>query len=247
LKLPSQGVLAKAAKLFELAVFPSTCKICRALLEAPAEKVLCQNCLDKIVPLRAPFCPACGRFFDGAGESHTCSACLNQAPPFSAHRSSARYRGHLKDALLLFKYRRYRVLGVNLAGFVVEALKKEDGLWTGVDVIVPVPLHRRRRWDRGFNQAEVLAREIGRLKRIPVESRVLIKVQNVPPQTSLERDERKSNVRDAYRLDRAERLQGKTVLLVDDVYTTGSTMRECAGLLKNGGVKDVRAVTVAQA
>jgi len=246
LKLTIKGAFAKAAKLFELAVFPSTCKICRTLLEAPAEKVLCQDCLDKIVPVRAPFCPACGRFFDGAGEPHYCSACLNEAPPFSAHRSSAKYRGHLKDALLLFKYRRYRVLGTHLAGFLVEALKREESLWAGVDVIVPVPLHRRRRRERGFNQAEVLAREIGRLKGIPVESRALIKMRNVA-QTSLERNERASNVRDAYRCGKAERLQAKTVLLVDDVFTTGSTLRECAGVLKHAGVKDVRAVTVAQA
>ena len=247
MKLSLRGAFARTAKLFELAVFPSACKICKALLEAPAEKVLCQACLDKIVPCRAPFCPACGRFFDGAGEPHYCSACLNEAPPFSAHRSAARYRGPLKDALLLFKYRRYRVLGANLAGFAAEALKKEDGLWSGVDLIVPVPLHRRRRWDRGFNQAEVLAREIGRIRRIPVEARALIKVRSVPPQTSLERDERRSNVRDAYRLDGAEGLRDKVVLLVDDVYTTGSTLRECAGVLRNGGVKEVRAVTVAQA
>jgi ComF family protein len=247
LRLTIKGAFAKAAKLFELAVFPSTCKICRTLLEAPAEKVLCQDCLDQIVPLRAPFCPACGRFFDGAGEPHYCSSCVHDAPPFSAHRSSARYRGHLKDALLLFKYRRYRVLGTRLAGFLVETLKREENVWTGVDVIVPVPLHRRRRRERGFNQAEVLAREIGRLRGIPVERRGLIKTKNLAPQTSLERDERAANVRDAYRCDRAERLQGKTVLLVDDVYTTGSTLRECAGVLKKAGVKDVRGVTVAQA
>lgn len=242
-----RNTFAKKAKLFELAVFPSFCKICRALLESPAEKVLCRACLDKITPHRAPFCPSCGRFFEGAGEPHLCSACLNEAPPFSMHRSCARYGGGLKDTLLLFKYRRYRVLGPNLAEFVSEALKKEDGLWWGVDVIVPVPLHRRRRWERGFNQAEVLARELGRIRRIPVETRALKKVKNVPPQTSLEHAERKSNVRDAYRMDKADRIRDKVVLLVDDVYTTGSTLRECAAVLKEAGVKDVRAVTAAQA
>ncbi|MDP2915833.1 MAG: ComF family protein [Candidatus Aminicenantes bacterium] len=242
-----RNAFAQKAKLFELAVFPSFCKICRALLESPVEKVLCRTCLDKITPLRASFCPSCGRFFEGAGDPHLCSACLNEAPPFSMHRSCAKYRGGLKDTLLLFKYRRYRVLGQNLAEFIAEALKKEDGLWWGVDVIVPVPLHRRRRWERGFNQAEVLARELGRIRRIPVETRALKKVKNVPPQTSLEREERRSNVRDAYRTDKADRIRDKIVLLVDDVYTTGSTLRECAAVLKKAGVKDVRAVTVAQA
>ena len=242
-----RDTLAKSAKLFELAVFPSFCKICRILLESPKEKVLCRSCLEKITPHRAPTCPSCGRFFEGAGDPHLCSVCLNEAPPFSMHRSCARYRGALKDTLLLFKYRRFKVLGLNLGEFVAEALKKEEGLWWEVDVIVPVPLHRRRLWERGFNQAEVLARAIGRLRRIPVETRAMRKIRNVPPQTSLEYAERKSNVRDAYRMDKAERIRDKVVLLVDDVYTTGSTLRECAEVLRKAGAKDVRAVTVAQA
>ena len=242
-----RNAFAQTAKLFELAVFPSFCKICGTLLESPEEKVLCRTCLDKITPHRASFCPSCGRFFEGAGDPHLCSACLTETPPFSVHRSGAKYRGSLKDALLLFKYRRYRILGKNLAEFIAEALKKEVGLWWGVDVIVPVPLHRRRRWERGFNQAEVLAKELGRIRRIPVETRALKKVKNVPPQTSLEHGERRSNVRDAYRIDDEDRICDKIVLLVDDVYTTGSTLRECAAVLKKAGVKDVRAVTVAQA
>jgi len=238
---------AKAAKLFELALFPSFCKICRTLLESPDEKVVCRACLDKIVPLRASFCPSCGRFFEGAGEPHLCSGCLNEAPPFSIHRSGAKYRGGLKDTLLLFKYRKYRILGRNLAEFLTEALKKEKGLWSGVDVIVPVPLHRRRRWERGFNQAEVLAGEIGRRMRIPLEPKALKKVRHVPPQTSLEHGERRENVRNAYEAGKTEGIRDRVVLLVDDVYTTGSTLRECAGVLKKAGAREIRAVTVAQA
>jgi len=242
-----RAISAKIAKHFELAVFPSFCKICRTLLESPEEKVLCRACLDKIIPHRAPSCPSCGRFFEGAGEPHLCSACVNEAPPFSMHRSCAKYRGGLKDTLLLFKYRRYRILGLNLAEFVSEALKREEGLWSGVNVIVPVPLHRRRRWERGFNQAEVLAKEIGRLRGIPLETRALEKVRNVPPQTSLEHGERKENVRGAYRAGKTEGIRDRIVLLVDDVYTTGSTLRECAAVLKKAGAKDVRAITLAQA
>jgi competence protein ComFC len=242
-----RDTLARTAKLFELAVFPSFCKICRTLLESPREKVLCRSCLDKITPYRAPLCPSCGRFYEGAGDSHLCSACLNVAPPFSAHRSCAKYRGALKDTLLLFKYRRYKVLGTSLSEFVAEALKKEEGLWWGVDVIVPVPLHRRRRWERGFNQAEVLARNIGRIKHLPVEAGAIQKIRNVPPQTSLEHEERAQNVRGAYQAIHAEKIRGKVVLLVDDVYTTGSTLRECAAVLRKAGAKDVRAVTIAQA
>jgi len=238
---------SQSAKLFELAFFPSFCKICTTLLASPQERVLCESCLDKIRPYRSSFCLCCGRFFDGVGEAHLCSSCLEKPPSFSIHRSCGRYRRELKDAILLFKYRRYKTLGPNLARFIFESLKKEEEIWWGTDMIVPVPLHRRRKWERGFNQTEVLAKELGRLAEFPLETDVLKKVRNIPPQTSLEPDERARNVRDAYQAANEERIQGKIILLVDDVYTTGSTLRECASVLKRAGAKEVRAVTIAQA
>lgn len=147
----------------------------------------------------------------------------------------------------MFKYRKFRTLGKNLASFVSDALQKEDGIWPNLDLIIPVPLHWRRRRERGFNQAEVLAREIARPRGLRVETRVLKKIVNVPPQTSLEQADRAKNVRKAYRVVRAEKIRGKTILLVDDVYTTGATLRECAATMIKGGAKEVRAVTVAQA
>jgi competence protein ComFC len=243
----ARNALRQGAKLFELAVFPSFCKICGTLLENPGERVLCAGCLAKIVPETASACVCCGRFFDGEGGPHPCAACLDQHPPYGRHRSCARYKGQLKDALLLFKYRRYRSLGKELGRFVVAAAGDEVALWEGVDVIVPVPLHRRRRHERGFDQARVLAREIGRLRRLSVAAGLLRKVRNIAPQTSLERDERKANVRGAYEAPRPDRIKGRVVLLVDDVFTTGSTIGECASVLKRAGAKDVRAVTVAQA
>jgi competence protein ComFC len=235
------------AKIFELAVFPSHCKACGRLLDGAGERVLCRPCLDEIVPSRLPACPRCGRFFDGAGEPHLCGACLTDPPPFLIHRSCGAYRGGLKDALLLFKYRKYKPLGSDLALFIHETKKNDEALWAGVDLIVPVPLHVRRARERGFNQSAVLAREIGRLRGIPVETRVLRKIRNAPPQTSLERAGRLMNIRDAYRAVHPERVAGRILMLVDDVYTTGATLRECAATLSAAGAKEVRAITVAQA
>ena len=243
----ARSAFRRGAKLLELAFFPSFCKICGTLLERPGERVLCAVCLAKIVPEPASACVCCGRFFDGEGGPHPCAACLDTRPPYGRHRSGGRYRGELKETLLLFKYRSYRSLGKPLGRFVVEATKEEDALWRDVDVIVPVPLHPRRRRERGFDQARVLAREIGRLKGLPVAPGLLRKVRNIVPQTSLERDDRKANVRGAYAAPRPARLRGCVVLLVDDVFTTGSTLGECASVLKRAGAKEVRAVTVAQA
>jgi ComF family protein len=243
----ARNALRRGAKLLELAFFPSFCKICGTLLEQPGERVVCAACLAKIVPEVASACVCCGRFFEGEGGPHPCAACLDKRPPYGHHRSCARYRGELKETLLLFKYRYYRSLGKTLGRFVVEATREEDALWEGVDVIVPVPLHRRRRRERGFDQARVLAREIGRLKGLTVAPGLLRKIRNIVPQTSLERADRMANVRGAYTAPRPERIKGRVVLLVDDVFTTGSTIGECASTLKRSGAKDVRAVTVAQA
>ncbi len=100
---------------------------------------------------------------------------------------------------------------------------------------------------RGFNQAKVIAEELARLRGIKLEEGVLAKVKNVPPQTLLEMDEREENVSGAFRVVDEDRIRGKTIILVDDVYTTGSTVKECSSVLRKAGAKEIRAITVAQA
>jgi ComF family protein len=148
---------------------------------------------------------------------------------------------------LLFKYHGFEVLGQDLGDFLCRSLAAEDDLWLGLDAVIPVPLHRKKLKMRGFNQAEVLAARIARARKIELLDGRLVKIRNTPPQTTLEGKERDHNVRDAYRVRRAKKLKGKTVLLVDDVYTTGSTIRECGRTLRRAGVKEVRAVTLARA
>jgi ComF family protein len=153
----------------------------------------------------------------------------------------------VKDVILLYKYRGYRVLGRTLADFMLQTLGGEDDLWTGVEAIIPVPLHRRKERERGFNQARLLARLLAQRKGIPLADRNLIKTRNAPPQTSLDAREREKNVKGAFRVRIARELEGRIVILVDDVYTTGSTLRECGLALKKAGVKEARAITIAQA
>jgi competence protein ComFC len=240
-------LFAASAKLVELVFFPSFCKVCRALLETPGERVLCPSCLDKIRAHRSSYCLCCGRFFEGSGEPHLCLSCLKERPPFAVHRSAGLYQGELKDLILLFKYRGYEILGKPLGRFVFESLQDEESLWWGVEAVIPVPLHPRRKRARGFNQAGVLAKELSKLKGLPLENLVLRKMKNVLPQTSLEREERAKNVRGAYTVLQSRKIKGKTIVLVDDVYTTGSTLKECSRELLRAGAKEVRAITIAQA
>jgi len=241
---------ARAASLgrhVELLIFPSFCRLCTRPLGRPGEKVVCRECLAQIVPRRGPVCLCCGRFLEGAGEDHLCAKCLDRPPAFSRHRSCGRYGGVLKDLILLFKYSRVSVLSPVLARYAAEALGADQEVWEGVDYLVPVPLHRKRRRERGFNQSQLLAHDLARIQGVKVLERCLIKIRNVPPQTSLEGAGREGNVRGAYGVRGIRNIAGKTLLLVDDVFTTGSTLRECSRVLISAGAREVRALTLAQA
>jgi len=167
--------------------------------------------------------------------------------PFTSHRSYGRYRGKLKDAILLYKYRQFQVLGGDFARLIFRTLGKEENIWWKADIMTPVPLHPKRKKKRGFNQAQVIAEELARLKGIEFEERVLVKVKNVLPQTFLEIENRKKNVSGAFCVVDKDKIKGKIVILVDDVYTTGSTVKECSTVLREAGAKEVRALTLAQA
>ncbi len=239
--------LHSCAKLAELIFFPSFCQLCSTLLEFPQERIICRSCLKSIVPHKSSYCLCCGRFFEGHGEPHLCQDCLMTRSPFSLHRSGGQYRGKLKDIILLYKYHHFRVLGKDLARFVQRSLCKEERIWWRVEAIIPVPLHPKKERQRGFNQAQVIAKYLADSRGIELVEGRLIKIRNVPPQTSLEVKDRKKNVLGAFRVIKGEYLKGKVVLLVDDVYTTGATIRESSRALKKAGVKEVRAVTIARA
>jgi ComF family protein len=126
-------------------------------------------------------------------------------------------------------------------------LGKEEEIWWNVNAIVPVPLHPKRKKRRGFNQAQIIAKELARIKGIELGDGLLVKTKNVPPQTSLRVEDRVENVSGAFGVVGGEKIKESVVLLVDDVYTTGSTIRECSSVLRQAGVKEVKALTVAQA
>jgi competence protein ComFC len=244
---PLRTRAASLAKLLELLVFPSYCRLCRALLDEPGERIVCRACLDRLAPRRGPVCPACGRFLEGSGGDHLCAACLEARPVYSLHRSCAPYGGTLKEVILLFKYRKCAPLSVPLARFAEETLGAEAGLWEGADLLVPVPLHRARRRDRGFNQSRLFARDLARRRNMRVLKGSLVKVRNIPAQAGLRAADRERNVVGAYAVRRPERVRGRVLVLVDDVTTTGATLSECARVLLEAGAGEVRAITLAQA
>jgi ComF family protein len=139
------------------------------------------------------------------------------------------------------------LLAEGLAKFARDALKGEDALWWGLDAVVPVPLHPKRERERGYNHAQIIAKYLARFKEVKLCDKHLVKVKNVPPQMSLAMEDRKRSVKGAFAVKRGEELSHKVVLLVDDVFTTGSTVKECSRLLIEAGAQEVRALTIAQA
>lgn len=247
MKLPFPHNVAHWLQNFELILFPSYCRLCSAYLESPEERVVCHNCWQSIKLEKAAFCLSCGRFFDGVDEPHLCSSCLQEKPPFSVHRSCGRYRGKLKDIVLLCKFHNLPILADGIARIIFDRFKKEEALWWDVDAIVPVPLHPKRERMRGYNHARIIAKKFAELAGIATLDKQLMKVKNVPPQMSLAVADRFKSVKGAFAVENNRGIKGKVLLLVDDVYTTGATVCECTRVLLEGGARDVRVLTVAQA
>jgi len=232
---------------FELIFFPSFCRLCSVLIESPAERIVCKSCWESLKPARTPFCLSCGRFFEGETEPHFCGSCLQEKPPFSRHRSCGRYMGRLKEIVLLCKFHNLPILAEGLAKFALHALADEDALWWGLDAVVPVPLHPKRERERGYNHAQIIAKKLAEHEGIQLLDKQLVKVKNVPPQMSLSMKDRLRSVKGAFAVHNREEVKNKTVLLLDDVYTTGATVRECSKILVEAEAKEVRALTLAQA
>ncbi len=175
-----------------------------------------------------------------------CALCRRGARGFDAAYSFGFYENELRKLIHLFKYGRIQTLAAPLGRLLALALPRGQGF----DVIVPMPLHWRKRWGRGFNQAELLAHEIGRRTYIPVRN-ALRRVRDTAPQAGLTSAKRRKNVSGAFQAARRSKnrtaLEGRSVLLIDDVMTTGATAASCARALKRGGARHVTLLTLARA
>jgi len=207
---------------------------------------VCGACLAKPEPLAAEYyCVQCRAPFlshfplDDQGR---CALCRRGVRGFDAAYSFGFYEDELRKLIHLFKYGRVQTLSAPLGRLLARALPREQSF----DVIVPMPLHWRKRWQRGFNQAELLANEIGRRTHTPVRN-ALRRVRNTVSQAGLTSARRRENVSGAFQGKKRRALDGQRVLLIDDVMTTGATAASCARALKRGGARQVTLLTLARA
>ena len=233
-------------KTLELVFFPSFCRLCGELLVLHRERIVCRNCLSGLESWVFSFCLRCGRFIPSCDESIRCEWCQKLPLPYSLHRSCGPYRDRLKDVILLLKFHGCAPLAEDLAAYACKSVVPQDVLWNNVDMVVPVPLHKKKRKRRGYNQSGLFARALSRRMDLPFKDNVLRKIHYGRPQMLLEAEERRKNVRNEYFLNKPVSINGKTLLLVDDVFTTGATVGECSRVLLKGGAKEVRVLTLAQ-
>ncbi|HEX8464214.1 MAG TPA: ComF family protein [Abditibacterium sp.] len=230
------------------ALFPPRCCGCAEWSRMP----FCARCQPKLRPLKPPFCECCATFFDPLSfPAALCASCREKAPGFRAARSAFLFEGPVRHAIHRFKYAEKSALAARLAPFLVEIWRGDPILSAFLpDYLVPVPLHPSRHRKRGFNQSFLLARELGRSEGVPV-ALLLRRTRATAPQVDLDRPARAKNVRDAFAVapdvaKRAQSLRGARVLLIDDVFTTGATLGECARALRKAGASEVCALTLAR-
>lgn len=219
--------------------------MCGEALREVSRIPVCAKCLADPQPLVAEyFCVSCRTPFVNAfplDESGHCTLCRLGLTGFDAVYTYGSYEGSLRKLIHLFKFEKIHTLAKPLGGFLARVLPREEHF----DAIVPMPLHWRRRWERGFNQSELLAREIGRRWNVPVKKAVR-RVKPTVPQAGLTNAKRRANVAGAFGLKKYARLKGARVLLVDDVLTTGATAAACARALKRAGATHVALLAVAR-
>lgn len=226
-------------------LYPPVCTVCGGNIRAG--EYLCDQCEARAVRIVAPFCQQCSEPFEGAITStFTCANCSHRTIYFDAAVAAYRGRGVVRQIIHEFKYGRQAHLRYLVAHWLFAALDDERLRGRQFDIIVPVPLHPARQRERGFNQAALLADLLS--VRIAIRRRSLLeRIRYTTTQTAFDRAERMENLHNAFRLRKNMDVRGLRVLLVDDVLTTGSTLSECARVLKRGGATSVHAAMAARA
>jgi ComF family protein len=225
--------------------FPRRCPFCDG--DQPLEWGVCMDCETTLPWFEPPWCAACGRPLDAGGTLVAlCSDCLENRPVYDHGYSVVAYEDTVQQAITRLKYGRDATMGPALGAVLLRLLPATVNPFV-YDCVAAVPLHRQRlRW-RGFNQALLLAGVVSRKFRLPLRRRLLERIRATPAQAGLDREGRMANLAAAFAVPDRSHVEGKTLLLVDDVMTTGMTLEVCAQALKEAGAKRVDVLTVARA
>lgn len=215
-------------------VFPPSCSGCGKL-----GRRWCSDCEAGLVPLRNNICDICGYLIENGT---VCSRCAVNPPEFTMLRSVYEYQGGLRNAIHRLKYDNDLGVGEILGRKCADHLER---LHWKIDLVIPVPLGKKRRKERGYNQAAMIAYPMSLMLGIQYGQKQLVRSKETVTQVEYNAEQRKQNVHEAFSAPNSH-LKGKNILIIDDVITTGSTMDECARALKKAGVKNVYGLSVAR-
>ena len=243
-----KGLASGLVSLF----LPADCKICGQALEPLNFSYICENCWDKVEWLKMPHCSRCGKPFPASLASPEvpcllCAECRRDSSPFKKVFAATLYEGVMKEAIHLLKYRRKKGIMERLEKILKVYFFNMDLPFSKFDLVVPIPLHRKKLKERGFNQAELLARVIATHFDLKLVKNNLKRVKATKSQTSLSKKQRLENIKGAFQFRNKDEFREKKILLVDDVYTTGTTVREAAKVLKKAKAREVYIFTLARA
>ncbi|HIT66112.1 MAG TPA: ComF family protein [Candidatus Merdisoma merdipullorum] len=222
------------ARLLNL-IYPRRCPICDGLTGS-FQALICRECIPKLRPVKEPACKKCGKPLEKE-EAEYCADCSRGKHLFTRGRAAFVYDSRMRGSIGRFKYRNRR----EYADFYAEELANLCGeavLSWRPDALIPVPLHRSRQRKRGFNQAELVAKRLGRRLNIPVTEKTLFRIKKTSPQKELSDTQRRANLKNAFQV-RENDVRLKRVVLIDDIYTTGSTVDAAASVLLEHGVENV--------
>ena len=242
-------VASKIQNWFDAAlglVYPEVCQLCKNETAAGRDGLVCRKCWSRVRFIRPPFCDRCGLPFEGdLTTQFTCTNCENLELHFSSARSAVVAKTVVLEAIHRFKYSHARWFEPFLADLLVREAAPElkSGNW---DFVVPVPLHPLKLREREFNQAAVLAAHLSRATEIPLAENILRRILATATQTLLTREKRAANMEDAFAVRSGTRLEGRRIVLVDDVFTTGATTNASAKALRAAGASEVCVWTVAR-
>lgn len=218
-------------------LFPVSCRICRKPSTDHRTTPICSECWEEVLQYKGPACLKCGVPLSSSLPS-TCGGCLKDEPPFDHARSFGLHNSTLKEAVNLLKFHGIKRLSKPLS-------EKINGMaLPHVDLLLPVPLHEKRIRQREFNQSALIGKHVAKHLGVPMIVNSLIRKRNTIPQVGLSAKERRKNIRNAFSVNKAGLIKGRRVMLVDDVFTTGATARECSKVLNKAGAKEVYVITL---
>jgi len=227
-------------------IFPPQCLACAERVDLSPSQLFCVSCWMKVKFIEGSLCTVCGLpFLNSAAKSHVCGSCLEKKPFFALARGVVSFETVIMEVVHKFKYGRDLSLGEALGSLFAE-FSFSDMTFSDYKMIIPVPLHKQKLRERGFNQALLLAKKIGKKYSLPVNFSLLKRHKFTLTQTGLNRREREENIKGAFSVVDRKAVVGESLILIDDVFTTGATVNECARTLLKAGARKVAVLTLAR-